>query len=110
MRPLTALSLPLLLVVSAVGQSYVPKEGYVPDSSTAVQIAEAVLIPVYGKTQIESERPFTARLKDGAWTIGGTLHCPGDKGKKDDAICAGGVAVVTISRADARILSMIHYK
>ena len=38
----------LLLATSAQGQVH-PKEGYVPDSATAVKIAEAVLVPVYGK-------------------------------------------------------------
>jgi hypothetical protein len=88
------------------GQGNTPKEGYVPNSDTAGQIAEAVLIPVYGKKHIESERPFTAKLKDGVWTVSGTLHCPDGTTTN----CVGGVAVVEISKADARILSMIHYR
>ena len=80
-----------------------------PDSSTAVKIAEAVLIPVYEKEKIESERPFTARLKDDVWTVTGTLRCPdGHGGTTTD--CDGGVAEVRISKADARILFMTHYK
>ena len=91
------------------GQGYKPPGGYVPNSATAVRIAEAVLSPVYGKAQIESEEPFTAKLKDGVWTVSGTLRCPDGKGGTT-TICAGGVAVVEISKADARVLSMIHYK
>jgi hypothetical protein len=87
------------------GQGVRPKEGFVPNSETAVKIAEAVLVPVYGKKQIESEKPLTAKLKDDVWTVHGTLHCP------DGAeLCAGGVAVVEISKSDAHILSMVHYK
>ena len=52
----------------SAGQGYKPASGYVPDSKTAVMIAEAVLAPVYGEKQIKSERPFTAKLKDGMWT------------------------------------------
>jgi hypothetical protein len=37
--------------------------GSFPDSQTAVKIAEAVLIPVYGEKQIRSEEPFTGHLK-----------------------------------------------
>jgi len=88
---------------------YVPKAGCVPDSETAVKIAEAVLVPVYGKTQIESERPFTAKLKDDVWTVGGTLRCPDGKGGVT-TLCDGGVAVVKISKNDARVLYMIHGK
>jgi hypothetical protein len=64
----------------ANAQSYAPKEGFVPDSTTAVKIAEAVLIPVYGKEKVESERPFKTTLKNGVWTVNGTLHCSDGKG------------------------------
>jgi hypothetical protein len=99
---------PLLFVV-ALAQSYVPKQGFVPDSATAVRIAEAVLIPVYGKEQIESERPFKAVLENGVWTVDGTLHCPDGKGGTTTR-CVGGAAEVKLSKADGRILAMIHYK
>jgi NTF2 fold immunity protein len=98
--------LTLLFVPLVFGQGNTPKEGYVPNSDTAVQIAEAVLIPVYGKKHIESERPFAAKVKDGVWTVSGTLHCSDGTATN----CVGGVAVVEISKADARILSMIHYQ
>ncbi|MFY9645202.1 MAG: NTF2 fold immunity protein [Terriglobales bacterium] len=92
-----------------LGQGYRPKEGYVPDSTTAVKIAEAVLVPVYGEKQIDSEQPFTAELKDGVWTVSGTLRCPDGKGGVTTQ-CYGGVAVVHISKVDGHIVSMIHYK
>jgi hypothetical protein len=109
MRAGAVLSLALLSAPLIFGQGYKPPEGYVPDSAVAVQIAEAVLIPVYGKAKIESEKSFTAKLKDGVWTVSGTLRCPDGKGGTNTD-CAGGVATVEISKADARILSMIHYK
>jgi len=59
---------------------YKPTDGFVPDSQTAVKIAEAVLIPVYGEKQIRSEEPFTAELKGAVWTVGGTLPCSDGKG------------------------------
>jgi hypothetical protein len=102
----------LLLIV--VGQcqensGYVPVEGYVPDSKTAIKIAEAVLLPVYGKKKIEAELPLTAKLQDGVWTVGGTLRCSDGKGGMTTS-CFGGVAVVKISKKDAKILYMIHGK
>jgi len=103
MKIFIALCITSLVGSLVIGQGYRPEQGYVPNSDTAVQIAEAVLVPVFGKKQIESERPFNAELKDGVWTVSGTLHCP-------VAHCDGGAAVVTISKADARILSMIHPK
>ena len=99
------------LVMCAFAHSYKPKAGYVPDAETAVHVAEAVLIPVYGKKQIESERPFTAKLNHGVWTIAGTLRCPDGKGGfAPDSLCDGGVAVIQISKDDAHIVSMTHGK
>ncbi len=109
MRIWAALCCTFLTTTLALGEGYRPKEGFVPDSATAVKIAEAVLIPVYGNKQIESERPFTAKLRNGVWTVSGTLRCPdGKAGTTTD--CDGGVAVVRISKVDSRILSMTHYK
>jgi len=112
MKFTTAFLLTLLLTSSAFPQAnvgYVPPAGYVPDAKTAINIAEAVLIPVYGKKQIESERPFTATLKNGVWTIAGTLRCPDGKGGVT-TLCAGGVAVMRIVKQDARVVYMLHGK
>jgi hypothetical protein len=109
MRTCAALCCAFLISTLAFGQNDIPKRGYVPDSATAVKIAEAVLIPVYGETQIESERPFTAKLKDNVWTVYGTLHCPDGNGGTTTH-CVGGIAEVHISKFDARILSLIHSK
>jgi hypothetical protein len=88
---------------------YVPKDGFVPDAKTAVKIAEAVLIPVYGEKQVESERPFKAVVKNDVWTINGTLHCPDGMGG-ESPFCFGGTAEVKLSKVDGRIMKMIHYK
>jgi len=98
------------MVVLAVSQE-APKRDYVPDSETAIVIAEAVLSPVYGRKLVESERPFRATLKDGVWTVAGTLYCRDGKPQTDKPpTCLGGVAGVEISEVDARIISMTHYK
>ena len=99
----------VILIAAAEAQSYLPKNGFVPDSRTAAKIAEAVLIPVYGKEKIDSERPFKATLENGVWTVHGTLYCPDGKGSvtKD---CDGGTAQVKLSKANGRVLKMIHYK
>jgi len=84
-----------LFLGAAFGQGHTPSNGFVPDNATAVKVAEAVLIPVYGAKQIESERPFTATLKKGVWTVAGTLRCPDGKGGFTND-CVGGVATVQI--------------
>lgn len=95
----------ILLVAVAQAQSHAPKEGFVPDSSTAAKIAEAVLIPVYGKEEVESGFAFKATVeKKGVWTIGWTLACPETK----HDTCLGGAAEVKLRQADGRILKVIH--
>jgi hypothetical protein len=105
----------VFIVPFTVSQPRTPHQGtresrlsaaYVPDAVTAAKIAEAVLIPVYGEQKIASERPFTAKLDGDVWTVDGTLYCEDGK----IGTCAGGAARVKLSRKDARILFMIHYK
>ena len=88
-----------------VPKSVVPEDGFVPTATVAVAVAEAVLIPVYGRQQIASERPFKAELSGGVWDVNGSLHCdpPGSP-------CPGGTAQVKISRKTGEILFMTHYQ
>jgi hypothetical protein len=101
----------VLAFVTLAASQESPKRDYVPNSETAAAIAEAVFIPVYGRKLIESERPFRATLKDNVWTVTGTLYCP-EGGPQTEKLpsCYGGVAVVRISKTDARVISMAHYK
>lgn len=80
--------------------NYKPKDGYVPDKHTAIAIAVAVWIPIYGKAKIKSEKPYKAQLKNDVWTVTGSLP----KGYK------GGVAEADIAKDDGRILRVIHGK
>jgi hypothetical protein len=63
MKPCLILCCILTMVALGTSQE-APKRNYVPNSETAIAIAEAVFIPVFGKKQIESERPFRADLKN----------------------------------------------
>lgn len=79
---------------------FVPPSGFVPDEATAVRVAEAVLIPIYSQTKVESERPFTAKLTGNVWTVTGHLP-PG---------VDGGVGEVRIDKRNGRILRVTHGK
>lgn len=85
--------------------SYVPPNGFVPDSMTAVRIAEAVLAPIYPAKVLQPERPFRARLSGDTWTVEGTLP---QAGRDTESI--GGVAVVEINKNDGCILRVSHGK
>jgi hypothetical protein len=78
--------------------SFQPKDGFVPNEETAIAIAEAILKPIYGAQQVESERPWHVKFLNGVWWVGGTLA----KGK------VGGVAEIRIAKKDARVLSVKH--
>jgi|SRR5215471_15541193 len=80
-----------------------PKDGLVPNAETAVKIAEAVLIPVYGEKKISEERPFKATRHEDIWRVAGTLNCGSPN-------CEGGTAVVRISKTTGEILFVGHYK
>ena len=108
MKPIAVL---LLCYVSALAQvssnrGVVPKEGFVPNESVALAIAEAVLVPMYGKSVIDSDRPFKALLKGNIWTITGSVPCDGPPG----AVCPGGAAELRISKRTGQILFMTHYQ
>jgi hypothetical protein len=86
--------------LSLAGRDFVPKGGFVPTANVAVQIAEAVSIPIYGEKQIVSQRPLKAKLQGGVWTVEGTFPFSGE--------AAGGVVEIQISKRDGRILSVTH--
>ncbi len=89
-----------------VPKSVSPKDGFVPTAAVAIAIAEAVLVPVYGKEQITSERPFKAELSNGVWQVTGSVKCDGPPG----SICPGGAAEVKISKKTGQILFLTHYQ
>jgi NTF2 fold immunity protein len=80
--------------------NYKPKDGYVPDATTAIKIAVAVWEPIYGETQIAGEKPYTASLANGTWIVEGSLP----QGWR------GGVAIAEIAKDDGRILRVSHGK
>jgi hypothetical protein len=96
---LLLLALPICAAYAGGQQhSYRPKRGFVPDPATACSIAEAVLIPIYGRVTVRREKPFKATLHGDTWVVVGTLR----------EHHRGGAARVELSRLDARILRVTH--
>ncbi len=77
-----------------------PKEGYIPDKETAIKIAVAVWIPIYGKREIEKQKPYNAILYNGIWFVSGSLP----KG------WIGGVAEAEIIKENGKIIRISHGK
>jgi NTF2 fold immunity protein len=102
----------LFLAVTLSAQSSPPPSSVrVPDEATALKIAEPALIRRYGKRQIDDERPLTATLDKGIWTVDGTLWCTDRNGNRtsEQGMCLGGVAVLKLRQRDGKILSINHY-
>lgn len=73
----------------------------VPDKETAIRIAIAVWLPIYGK-DIKHEKPYVATLgENGVWEVKGMLN---KKWKH------GGVAYAYIQKSDGKVLKVIHTK
>jgi hypothetical protein len=94
----------IVMVVSGYRESshqlYTRKEGFVPDEATAIKIAEAIWLPIYGK-QVLERKPYKAELDSTKtkWIVVGTLH------KKK-----GGEPCIVISKSDCKILLVSHGK
>jgi hypothetical protein len=80
--------------------NYRPPDGIVPDSSTAIIIAETILSRIYGAEQISKEKPFTAILSKDYWIVYGNIP----DGFK------GGVAEIVIRKSDGQIINIAHGK
>lgn len=77
-------------------EGYIPQSGFVPDSKTAVAVAVAVLIPIYGEEEVRAKYPYIATLKNGRWTVKGSLP----------AHLVGGVPEVQLLRSSGKIVKV----
>jgi hypothetical protein len=94
----------ILIAATSWAQAPVPKDGFVPDKATAIRIAEAVLPPICGC--VASNKPFTATLDNGVWTVVGKQP----KAKKDYAVFGGGEVEMHIDQHTGAILSYVFEK
>ncbi len=89
------------------------QSSFVPDSATAVKIAEAVWIPIFGN-DIYKERPFIAKLiGDSVWIVTGTKSESGwnlINGHKMLTVVSGGVLHAEIAKKDGSIITVFHSK
>ena len=82
-------------------RGYMPDKGVVPNEETAIRIAEAVWLPIYGDS-IYSKQPFVAEYneKEKCWYVSGTLP----------ENTFGGVPEIKINRMNGEILYISHGK
>lgn len=98
----------LIIIIFSAGLIFAQKKtvkpkqrDYVPNAETAIKIAEAVWLPIYGEKIYES-KPFVAKLKDSSvWVVWGTLN---------PIYTAGGTPHMQIQKKDGKILKVTHTK
>jgi NADH dehydrogenase FAD-containing subunit len=78
---------------------YIPKDGLVPTAEIAFQIAEPILVNIFGEEHIEKEKPFSINLENDIWIIKGTPYYR-----------KGGVAYIEIRKTNGEILKVVHEK
>ncbi len=111
-------SLLVLLLVPRLAGSQVshsasaaPLHGFVPDSATAVRVAVAVWIPLYGEQAVMDRQPFVAKLEDSVWTVTGTpLPQLSPTIVLNGVAVAGGavVPIAKIAQSNARVLEVFQ--
>lgn len=85
---------------------YKPIEGYVATEELALGIAEFYLDSIYGEESVDLQKPLNAVLKNGIWTITGTLQQP----TNPEYITIGGVAEIHLSKSSGKVLRITHGK
>ena len=76
------------------------KRQIIPDSVTAVGVAEKILFKIYGQSNIENQRPYEIYRVKNYWSISGTLP--------KDAL--GGTFLIIMDSRDGRIIRITHGK
>ena len=76
------------------------KSVLIKDSLTAINVAEPILFSIYGKENIESEKPYETYLIDNYWVIAGTLP--------EDSL--GGTFLIIIDSRNSKVLKITHGK
>jgi|GEM_PF-982730 len=84
--------------VISVGK--IPAAGFIPDSRTAIKLAEVIWLPIYGNS-IYKEKPFNCTLlNDTTWIVFGTLP----------KTSVGGTLYIQMNKNDGKILKVTHFK
>ena len=65
-----------------------------------------MLIPIYGKDHVKSEKPFTARPEGKVWIVQGASPKPKDPRE----IVMGGTVMAEIDKMDGRVVAIYHLK
>lgn len=80
-----------------ISNEFSPTE-VIPNSTTAVEISESILFPIYGKENIIRQRPYNVNFIDGYFVINGTLP-------KSEI---GGSFIIIMNSKDGKVIKLTH--
>ncbi|MDR1971861.1 MAG: YbbC/YhhH family protein [Treponema sp.] len=86
-----------------VTSGYIPKDGFVPDKTTALKIAKAVWTPIYGKKDLRW-RTYYIELDNNIWIIEGSNIWA------QLISASSGGPYIEIDKENGTILKVIHTK
>jgi len=72
----------------------------IKDSINAIKIAEPILFDIYGKENIEKQRPYEIYLLENYWVISGTLP----------ENYVGGTFLIIIDARNSKVIKITHGK
>ena len=64
---------PAIVRQTSKDRTFARPKALVPNEETAIRIAEAIWIPIFGQELIERQKPFRAKLENDVWTVRGSL-------------------------------------
>jgi hypothetical protein len=76
------------------------KEFIIKDSNTAIKVAEPILFEIYGKSNIEEQKPYETYLIGNYWVLNGTLVIGS----------LGGTFLIVIDARNSKVIKIIHGK
>ncbi|MBF0593994.1 MAG: hypothetical protein HQL22_03415 [Candidatus Omnitrophica bacterium] len=84
-------------------EHYNPQRGFVPDETTAIKIADAVLTATYGAKEISKEKPLDAYLANDIWTVSSVEHGPDEHCSYNKSVFSIGIrqdngSILSVSR------------
>lgn len=91
----------VIILFTALNLNHSPVDDYVPDEKTAIKVAEAIWLPIYGDGVLD-KKPFKATQSDDGkvWIVKGTVP----KGM------LGGYPIAEIRKSDCKILRVSRSK
>ena len=70
------------------------------DKNTAINVAEVILFNLYGKENIQNQKPYKADLIDNYWVISGSL----------EENMLGGTFLIILDSRNSKVLKITHGK